>query len=196
MSTKKWIGTVLLAIGVFALVGVAIWNYTEPETIAYEINPITLEVRAVEYVDRPISGRSSFKVVRRNEMKIGVWLRDQGLLKSAGPGYWTLVKSYNPRWGFSKGPGRAFHSVFDQSGQLSPMPNPSPDSPNEKIVAWCDKYPDRARFVWEKYAELAKEENASALWRAGEMVRWAVSFSDLHDDEQFVSVLRREVLYE
>ena len=189
---KKRIGIVVVALGVFAAMGAAIRNYTEPLTQAYEINPITFEVREVEYRDRPITGRTDFEVLRQKEMKIGNWLREHGYLRVEGPGYWTLVKSFNRRWGFVKGPGRAFHSVFDQSGSLSPMPHPNPDGPNKDLVEWCLKYPARARLVWDKYMELTKEPNSSELWRAGEMLRWSFGFSDEYDDETFQSVLIRE----
>ena len=184
---KRWKVATLAFLLIGAVIGATIWNYTEPWTSAYEINPVTLEVRSVEYLDRPITGMCEHRVAATKQMSIGEWLIDSGYLEDQAAGYWTLCKSYNPRWGFKKGDGRALQSCFDQAGFLTAMPHPDVESPNSEWRDWCTRHPGRAELLWDKYAELVESRE---MWRAGDMLRMTLRNSDqLGNDGDFESFL-------
>lgn len=192
MTNSKRFVFVVFAVLIALTMGVTIWNYTEPKTIAYEVNPITLEMRSVEYTERPITGMTDHLVLHQEQMAIGAWLRDNGFLKKEQSGYWTLLKSYNPRWGFRKGPGRALQQGFDVVGSLSPMPHLDTGSPNQRWVDWCNEHPKRAKFVWNKYAELSVDWQC--LGCAADVLWFAINHSDeISEDKEFESIIERRM---
>ena len=159
-----------------AVAGLAVWNYAEPLTSSYEINPITLSVRSIEYFDRPITGRSMPRNVLENEMAIGIWLRENGFLNSSEKeGYWVTIKSYNTKRGFQKGAGIYLRRAFDQSNMLSPMPTVSHDGKNLHWIDWCNANPENARWTWAKYISLAEKPNQ--LVYAADILTAAIQYS-------------------
>ena len=184
---KRWGILVLL---VLILASLAAWNFTEPWTMAYEINPMTLEVRYVEFLDRPITGRADFKIRVQKQMAIGRWLTENGHLMDE-EGYWVLFKSYNPRRGFLKGEGQALRQQFDVAGIGTPMPHPDVESENKQWVEFVERRPKRATWIWQKYRELAATPDQ--LWQAAFILDFVRLTPDEMTDEEFKAALENEM---